>query len=403
MKRFVYIIIGILFVSQLSYSQTALDSVIKSYLSEINKDSLKQTMLELESFKTRYDIEPNHKDIAKYLLKKFQKAGLNTSYLDSFRYFFSHKNRDSSYWGYNVMGEIKGSAKPEKIYILCAHYDSYSFEYRDDTLNPQAPGADDNGSGTASIIEIARILIAKGYKPNATIRFVAFDAEEVGLLGSNFLAEKIKRADINLRMLVNNDMIGREINPDSTQWAVNVEIFDPNKWMTKLVTDVCQKYVKLKPIITQLDKDCITSDHCPFWWFYYPAVWFEKTDTQSWHNRQDLEYKFNYKYFSRTTGISLAMLLINDAVNIDNINEYNAVFKNDIKIYPNPAKDKIEISSALTIQRIKVLNLMGQTVAELNHNPKQPLSVDISNYKKGLYFIQLYTPDRIFNTKFIKE
>lgn len=86
--------------------------------------------------------------------------------------------------GYNVVGEIRGSDRPNEIYIIGAHYDSTS-------ENPMraAPGAEDNASGTAALLTIASAIVNE--KPHATVRFIAFSGEEAGLFGSAQYARKL--------------------------------------------------------------------------------------------------------------------------------------------------------------------------------------------------------------------
>jgi hypothetical protein len=77
---------------------------------------------------------------------------------------------------YNVVAEIKGSEKPDEVVIVCGHLDSWN--------SPGSQGANDNGTGTVTAMEAARILRAAHAKPKRTIRFVLWSGEEQGLLGS---------------------------------------------------------------------------------------------------------------------------------------------------------------------------------------------------------------------------
>jgi Zn-dependent M28 family amino/carboxypeptidase len=83
---------------------------------------------------------------------------------------------------YNTMGEIKGSEKPDEYVILGAHLDSWDL----------GQGTTDNGTGTAVVLEAARILARSGITPRRTIRFVLFTGEEQGLHGSRAYVEKHK-------------------------------------------------------------------------------------------------------------------------------------------------------------------------------------------------------------------
>ena len=78
---------------------------------------------------------------------------------------------------YNVVAEIKGTEKPDEVVIVCAHLDSWN--------SPGSQGANDNGTGTVTAIEAARILSAARAKPKRTIRFILWAGEEQGLLGSS--------------------------------------------------------------------------------------------------------------------------------------------------------------------------------------------------------------------------
>jgi len=77
---------------------------------------------------------------------------------------------------YNVVGEIKGTEKPDEVVIVCGHLDSWN--------TPGSQGANDNGTGTVTAIEAARILSAAHARPKRTIRFILWSGEEQGLLGS---------------------------------------------------------------------------------------------------------------------------------------------------------------------------------------------------------------------------
>jgi hypothetical protein len=96
----------------------------------------------------------------------------------------------------NVVATLKGTVNPEVIYVVSSHYDSV----------PDGPGADDDGSGTAALLETARIL-AKHPQP-ATIIFASMTGEEAGLLGSREFVRRALAANLHVVGALNNDMIG---------------------------------------------------------------------------------------------------------------------------------------------------------------------------------------------------
>jgi hypothetical protein len=103
---------------------------------------------------------------------------------------------------YNVVAELPGALTPYDVYIVCGHYDSIS--ERPSTL---APGAEDNGSGSAGVLELARIFAER--RPAATIRFIAFSGEELGLYGSeHYVDHLVESGEVDrVRGVVNMDMI----------------------------------------------------------------------------------------------------------------------------------------------------------------------------------------------------
>ncbi|MEW6073562.1 MAG: M28 family peptidase [Planctomycetota bacterium] len=120
----------------------------------------------------------------------FQSFGLSTR-LERFGAAFAE----------NVIAEIPGAVHPDEIVVIGAHYDSINHS----GASQPAPGADDNASGTAGVVEIARIFAAAG-PFERTIRLIAFGGEEYGLLGSIESAENSAAAGEDIVAMVNNDM-----------------------------------------------------------------------------------------------------------------------------------------------------------------------------------------------------
>jgi hypothetical protein len=108
----------------------------------------------------------------------------------------------------NVVGELPGTITPERIFVVGAHYDH---------LDGDSPGGDDNASGTAGVLEAARVLSQHRFE--STIRFIAFNAEEDGLLGSkDYVENHVVPAGENILGMVNLDMIlrpGSDVDPHS--------------------------------------------------------------------------------------------------------------------------------------------------------------------------------------------
>ena len=172
---------------------------IENILLSIDGTLLARHVQKFQDYKTRYAERGDKCNLAsEYISQVFQSNGLNTSY-DPFLYKNKAKMR-------NVIGEKPGTTAPNKIIIICAHYDSIS-STKAMTI---APGADDNGSGVAAVMVAAEVL--SDYDFNYTIRFIAFDCEELGLWGSAHYANDAEIRGDNIVGVINLDMIA--YNPD---------------------------------------------------------------------------------------------------------------------------------------------------------------------------------------------
>jgi hypothetical protein len=121
----------------------------------------------------------------------------------------------------NVVATLHGSTNPERVYVVTGHYDSRCT----DVLNAvnDAPGADDDASGVAVIMELARLMARR--KPKATIVFAAVAGEEQGLFGSDFMAKQFKAAGADVQAMFTNDIVGSSTADDGTRDPHVVRMF----------------------------------------------------------------------------------------------------------------------------------------------------------------------------------
>ncbi len=104
----------------------------------------------------------------------------------------------------NVIATLKGTASPERFYVMTGHLDSRCTNVEDFTSD--APGADDDASGVAAVLELARLFATKQFP--GTIIFAAVDGEEQGLYGSTFMAQQMAAAGDDVQGMFSNDIIG---------------------------------------------------------------------------------------------------------------------------------------------------------------------------------------------------
>ena len=169
---------------------------------------------------------------------------------------------------YNVIGTLQGTDPAAGYYIICAHYDATGVRSAGgwDWLNDPAPGADDNASGTALVIESARLLAGQRFP--WSIRFIAWSGEELGLLGSRVYADSVAERGDKILGVFNFDMIG--FNP--LQQRLELLANPGSGWLGQLVAGVAARYDLGLNIDLIEDGSSRLSDHAPFWARGYDAI-----------------------------------------------------------------------------------------------------------------------------------
>ncbi len=147
----------------------------------------------LFDFDSKYVSQPGNKLAASYLFDAYKSFGYAPEYQP-----FQYRARGSGQTGptANVIAALKGTVNPELVYVVSSHYDSVAV----------GPGADDDSSGTAALLETARLLA--NHPQPATIIFASFTGEEAGLLGSREFVRRAVADQVNIVGALNNDMIG---------------------------------------------------------------------------------------------------------------------------------------------------------------------------------------------------
>lgn len=121
----------------------------------------------------------------------------------------------------NVIATMRGSVTPDRIFVITGHYDSRVTDVLNFTAD--APGADDDGSGVANVLELMRVFATR--QPKSTIVLAAVAGEEQGLFGSTFLANQMKAAGADIQGMFSNDIIGSSTADDGTRDPHNVRLF----------------------------------------------------------------------------------------------------------------------------------------------------------------------------------
>jgi hypothetical protein len=121
----------------------------------------------------------------------------------------------------NVIATLRGSVSPERIHVVSGHYDSRATDVMDAVSD--APGADDDASGVAVAMELARVMATR--RPASTIVFAAVAGEEQGLYGSTYMAEQFKAAGADVQAMFTNDIVGSSTADDGTRDPYTIRLF----------------------------------------------------------------------------------------------------------------------------------------------------------------------------------
>ncbi len=163
---------------------------------------------------------------------------------------------------HNIVGTIPGSATPDKEVVLVAHYDSYS-----NNLMVSAPGANDNASGTAAVLEGLRVCLP--YRFACTLRFVAVSGEELGMYGSQHYVARVVSEGRNIVAAVNADMIGYPTTADTARLVASSYL--TRNWLLDSSVVYSQRYGLGLTAVTLVDNTG-ASDYGPFAVAGYPTL-----------------------------------------------------------------------------------------------------------------------------------
>jgi len=272
-----------------------LDPTVQKVVSEVSSEHVAEFMKRLGAFETRGNFtdptQPNRGIGAarRWIYDQFKSFNprLEVSF-DSYK--VKHEGRifrDVEL--VNVVAVLPGTTQPEKRLIVSGHYDSLDIvtkagagDFRangdgatdsmdnEKSADAPAPGVGDDGSGTAVVLELARVM--SQYRFEKTIVFVAFAGEEIGLVGSSLYADKAKARGDRIEAVFNNDIVGYDVAGDgrTTNGYVHVFSDEPadsgSRELARYVRECAQRYVpafRAEPVFRN-DRFSRGGDHTPF-------------------------------------------------------------------------------------------------------------------------------------------
>jgi hypothetical protein len=355
MKKWIITFVTILFV-QYSIAQSIInrDPEIEGMLKEVSADSLKANMYKLVSFGTRNTLSTQGSETRgvgaarRWILSKFNEyakasGGRLSAFIDTVTYLPDGKRVDRPIILGNVVATLKGTDPNDKrIFIMSGHMDNMRTKVMDSVGD--APGADDDGSGTVAVMECARVMSRHAFP--ATIIFVTVAGEEQGLIGAYYMAKKAKKENWAIEAVLNNDIMGSN-NSNETNIIENTKlrvfseglsVLDTGKaalqirslglendgrsrQLARYIKEIAERYVDNMQVVMiyRNDRFLRGGDHTPYVENGYAAVRF--TEMNENYNRQhqdvrtengiaygDLPEHIDFEYLRKNSGVNLVNL-----------------------------------------------------------------------------------------------
>ena len=355
MKKPLFIFLLSSFHPFLLFSQTTVnrDPNIMQLVEQVSADSLKAHVEKLVSFGTRQTLSGTQGKrgivpAREWILSKFQEFGKQsggrlTATIDTWTLQPDGRRVDKAVEMGNVMATLKGTdPADDRIFLVSGHMDSRVSDVMNSTAD--APGANDDGSGTAAVIELVRVMSRQSFP--ATIVFVTVAGEEQGLLGADHLAQRAVDEKWNLEALLNNDIMGSN-NSHDTKLIDNtiVRVFSEGlpgfetdksaaslrqyglendgkaRTLARYVKEVGERYVDHLEVrmVYRNDRYLRGGDHTPFVNRGFAAVRITEMNENFQHQHQDLRVDNGVTYGDKVEYMDFEYLRKNTAMNLANL------------------------------------------------------------------------------------
>jgi Zn-dependent M28 family amino/carboxypeptidase len=299
LNRVVIIAIAITFLIPITYipmnaeapGAPGYNATVQEIIDKVTVSDLTKYITDLQNFGTRYGYSSQCNLSAQYIFDEFSNYSALSVENDYFKY--------NGYVVRNVIATLPGlNDSIDTVYVVGGHYDSTS----NDRWN-NAPGADDDASGTTVALEAARVL--SQYRFNYTIVFAAWTVEEMGLIGSERWVGNAVKEDMDIGAYLNFDMIG--YNP-SNDMSLDIGYNAESVWISQEMESINENYSIGLNITTGQGGGA--SDHASFWQWGYPAVECIESEfnTPNYHTVNDTIDKLNMVFDMKVTQLGLATL-----------------------------------------------------------------------------------------------
>ena len=359
---------------------------IRALMDSVSLDSIKAYIEHLCSYHNRRYDSRYIWEVQDWLVSRYQQMNVDTVILHDFPVPESDIETAD-----NILAVQWGTKTPQEFVICGAHYDSWNSDGTDpDTI--RSPGADDNASGVAGIMETARLL--SHYTFDRTIIYANWCAEEIGLIGSAAYAADCAAQNLDIVGYFNLDMTG--YLEEGSDIHVHLMYTTQDSTIANYVFNFSHVYFPEMPI-QQAWLAWGDSDYSSFNRNGYPAVHpFEDVHASSpfIHSRNDVLGLSvnNLEQSKRFTELNLGLVATLAGINNDGVEETETI---NVAMYPNPAKESVNIMAEDGLQQISVYNALGQQIVAMKMHGENKCILNTKDYVSGIYIINIVTENGV--------
>ncbi len=408
---------------------------VQSIVNQVDSQRLESNLEVIAGNRHKDDGLAHLNEVKDSIESRFGANGLVTN-----RHGFTFQGYDA----HNIIGSKNGLKAADTTYIIDAHFDGVQ----------GSPGADDNGSGVAGLLEAARIL--SNYHFDHTIKFIGFDQEETGnfRLGSKeYVATQISN-ETHIGGVFNFEMIGYSTSKKNTQnfppgfEQIYPDVYsevEADSFRGDFIANVANgesegimaaydsaaswyvpglDVVSIgSPLFGPIPPDLRRSDHASFWDSGHVALMLTNTAdfrNPNYHTAQDTIGYFDYTFMTNVVKATIgaiceeaqimnstsASTMVSNPTNIQQPNQANA---SSVKIFPNPANDNkisIRFDGSLNSQiQLKVYNTQGKLMLDQSSSIQgnQKIRLNTNQLNAGIYHLEVNDGHQTINKKLVIE
>ena len=338
-------------------------------------DSVINLLVEYENFGPKPTGSAALVETLEWIVNKYEYYGYNPA-IDTFKV--------GSNESYNIIIEKQGSDLNQWM-IIGAHFDSVD----------DSPGANDNGSGVITTLQIARII--KDLNPKIGVRIINFGAEEQGFIGSSHYVRNTLSSSDSILLMLNLDQLGGTKGKDNSKiYCERDDYISPssNNALSSLMTDTLSKIISIYTDLTPVISDAYSSDYVPFEneGMVITGLYQESDYSDHYHSSTDLVSNMDVDATVEVIKGALAATLyfsrMDGFVSVNEIVDYN------YELIPNPANNYFTITNITSPVFVEIYGVQGNLILAKQVCPND--QIELFDLYSGLYTVSISDKSKDF-------